>query len=216
MERTNPECGATTVDPRVDSLAIPLAKDYAEQNYEKTEQGTFKPAWRGVNGEKEYKGKSPEEVAVMLEGQGFNSEQALAIARTMVIDIANTTFDKYSEYWKEANRGAARDLIELVDAFKQMVDGKEIPGEQILASLDFKDETTRDYFGTIVHADWVRRTDWMANEEIKDPKTGSPYAGYEGVKYSSAFVDLPPAEQQKDIDQLVILQKWILEQRQGS
>ncbi len=36
------------LDPRVESLAIPLARDYAEKNYAKREDGTFEPAWRGV------------------------------------------------------------------------------------------------------------------------------------------------------------------------
>ena len=69
------------LDPRVESLAIPLARDYAEKNYPKREDGTFEPAWRGVNGEKELKNKSPEDL--MAEGY---SELA---ARGAVIDIAN-------------------------------------------------------------------------------------------------------------------------------
>jgi len=46
----------------VESLAIPLARDYAEKNYPKLEDGTFQPAWRGANGEKPYKNKSPEQL----------------------------------------------------------------------------------------------------------------------------------------------------------
>ena len=54
------------LDPRVESLAIPLARDYAEKNYPKREDGTFEPAWRGVNGEKALRDKSPEDL--MAEG----------------------------------------------------------------------------------------------------------------------------------------------------
>lgn len=50
------------LDPRVESLAIPLARDYAEKNYPKREDGTFEPAWRGINGEIAYKNKSPEDL----------------------------------------------------------------------------------------------------------------------------------------------------------
>ena len=78
-------------DPRVESLAIPLARDYAEKNYPKLEDGTFKPAWRGKNGEKAYKNKSPEDL--VQEGAFATIEEASAA----VVDIANTPYDQYSE-----------------------------------------------------------------------------------------------------------------------
>ena len=52
LSSCNGENMEKVLDPRVESLAIPLARDYAEKNYPKLEDGTFQPAWRGVNGEK--------------------------------------------------------------------------------------------------------------------------------------------------------------------
>ena len=59
LSNNNGENMEKKLDPRVESLAIPLARDYAEKNYPKMEDGTFQPAWRGVNGEKSLKNKSP-------------------------------------------------------------------------------------------------------------------------------------------------------------
>ena len=51
----NPEVQEKLRDPRVESLAIPLARDYAEKNYPKIGEDDngntiFEPAWRGTNG----------------------------------------------------------------------------------------------------------------------------------------------------------------------
>lgn len=175
-------------DPRVESLAIPLARDYAEKNYPKLEDGTFKPAWRGLNGEKAYKNKSPQQL--VEEGVFKTVEEAQAV----VIDIANTPYDQYSEYWKEQNRGGAEYLISLVD---------EIGAEEILKQDFVGDESARQKYGDLVHNNWLSRNEW-----VKDPNTGDP-------KLAVPYSKLDPVEQQKDIDQLVILQKWIREQSAG-
>ncbi|MBO4854857.1 hypothetical protein J5500_00425 [Candidatus Saccharibacteria bacterium] len=170
-------------DPRVDSLAIPLARDYAERNYPKQEDGTFTPCWRGVNGEQEYRNKSPED----LMAEGMSEEEA----RAAVIDIANTPFDQYSEHWKEANRGGARFLIELVDTY----------GSSEIMTADFaNDKAMRAKYGDLVHKNWMERNSW---EKDKRPKLFVP------------FTELDPAEQQKDIDQLLILQEWLKQQSAG-
>lgn len=171
------------LDPRVESLAIPLARDYAEKNYPKLEDGTFKPAWRGVNGEKALKGKSPENL--MEEGY---SELA---AHEAVIDIANQPYNEYSEYWKEQNRGGAKFLIGLMDE----------RGADTLSALDLEDEKVRAEYGDLIHENWVLRNEW-----VKDPNYGDP-------KLACSFAELSPEEQQKDIDQLAVLQKWIAEQK---
>lgn len=170
-------------DPRVDSLAIPLARDYAERNYPKQEDGTFTPCWRGVNGEKQYRGKSPAD----LIAEGMSEEEAKAA----VIDIANTPFDQYSEHWKEANRGGARFLIELVDTY----------GSSEIMTADFaNDEAMRVKYGDLVHKNWMERNSW---EKDQRPELFVP------------FIQLPPDEQQKDIDQLIILQEWLKQQSAG-
>lgn len=170
-------------DPRVESLAIPIARDYAEKNYPKQEDGTFVPAWRGANGEKEFRGKSPED----LMAEGMSEEEA----RAAVVDIANTPFDQFSEHWKEANRGGARFLIELVDTY----------GSSEIIAADFtNDQAMRSKYGDLVHKNWMERNSW---EKDSRPELFVP------------FDDLDPAEQQKDIDQLVILQQWLKEQGAG-
>lgn len=172
-------------DPRVESLAIPLARDYAEKNYAKREDGTFEPAWRGVNGEKIYKNKSPEDL--MSEGM---SE---ADARAAVIDIANQPYNEYSEYWKEQNRGGAEFLVNLMDE----------KGADVLISLDLTDEKTRNEYGNLIHENWIRRNEWVNDPNYGDPSLAVP------------FEELSAKEQQKDIDQLGVLQEWIKDQMSG-
>lgn len=184
------------LDPRVESLAIPLARDYAEKNYPKVgedENGApiFEPAWRGANGEKDLRGKSKEDVAADLVAQGWTPEAAAATAETTVIDIANTPYDQFSEHWKEQNRGGAEFLIELLDEL----------GPEAILSLDLTDKETRSYYGTRIHANWISRNKWVNDPDNGDPDLAKP------------FDELEPEEKQKDIDQLVVLQKWLVEQQ---
>ncbi len=183
---TTPESMEQEHDPRVESLAIPLARDYAEKNYPKQEDGTFVPAWRGINGEKAYKNKSPEQL--VEEGLFSSIEEAQAA----VIDIANQPYNEYSEYWKDQNRGGAEFLIALMDE----------RGADTLAKLDLEDEQTRSEYGTLIHDNWLSRNEW-----VKDPDYGDP-------KLAVSYDELSADEQQKDIDQLGVMQKWLTEQSQ--
>ena len=175
------------LDPRVETLAIPLARDYAEKNYPKREDGTFEPAWRGANGEKDLRGKSPEDVAAQLEDEGYTPEAALALARSMVVDIANAPYDQFSEYWKGQNRGGAEFLISLVD---------EVGADNIRA-LDLSDPEVQEKYGTLIHANWLERNQW-----VLDPQYGNSVL-------AQSYADLPADEQQKDIDQMRVLQGWL-------
>ncbi len=172
------------LDPRVESLAIPLARDYAEKNYPKREDGTFEPAWRGKNGEKNLKNKSPED----LMAEGYST----LAAHDAVIDIANEPYNEYSEYWKEQNRGGAEFLIGLMDE----------RGEDVISDLDLEDEKVRAEYGDLVHENWISRNEW-----VKDPNYGDP-------RLACSFAELSPEEQQKDIDQLGVLQKWIKDNKE--
>ena len=167
------------LDPRVESLAIPLARNYAEENYPKREDGTFEPAWRGANGEKDLRGKSPDE----LMNEGWTEQAAYAA----VVDIANTPYDQFSEYWKEQNRGGAEYLIEILDA----------NGADKLRQLDLNDEDIRGHFGDLIHENWIRRNEWVKHPEYGNPDLAKPFA------------ELSPEEQQKDIDQLGVLINWL-------
>lgn len=184
------------LDPRVESLAIPLARDYAEKNYPKVgedENGSpiFEPAWRGANGEKDLRGKSPEDITTALMAEGWTPEAAAAEAASKVVDIANTPYDQFSEYWKEQNRGGAEYLITLVDERSAAT----------LQSLDLSDATTRSEYGALIHDNWISRNEW-----VKDPDYGNP-------DLAKPFDELSPEEQQKDIDQLDVLQGWLAKQQ---
>ncbi len=189
----NPEVQERLRDPRVESLAIPLARDYAEKNYPKIGEGEngnaiFEPAWRGANGEKELRGKTPEDVAADLVADGWTPEAAAAVAASRVVDIANTPYDQYSEHWKEANRGGAEYLISLVDE----------RGVDTLAGLDLSDPAVRSEYGGLIHDNWLANNEWA-----KDGELGAP------------FDELSAEEQQKDIDQISVLQTWLVEQSQA-
>jgi hypothetical protein len=171
-------------NPRVESLAVPLARDYAEKNYPKRDDGTFEPAWRGVNGEKPFKGKSPED----LIAEGMSPEEA----SKAVIDIANTPYDQYSEHWKSQNRGGAEYLITLLDE----------RGAEEITNLDLSDSAVISELGNLIHENWISRNEW-----VKDPEYGNP-------DLAKPFDDLSPEEQQKDIDQIGVLKTWITQQSQ--
>lgn len=186
----NPEVQEQLRDPRAESLAILLARDYAEKNYPKVgedENGepVFEPAWRGANGEKAFRGKSPEDVAADLVADGWTTEAAAAEAATKVVDIANTPYDQFPEYWKEANRGGAEFLIGLLDE----------RGANTLAGLDLSDLAVRSEYGGLIHDNWLANNEWAKGGEL-------------GV----SFDRLSAEEQQKDIDQLGVLQTWLAEQ----
>lgn len=152
---------------------------HAEKNYAKREDGTFEPAWRGVNGEKAYKNKLPED----LMAEGMSEIEAYAA----VIDIANQPYNEYSEYWKEQNRGGAEFLVSLVDE----------RGADTLAALGLTDEKVRSEYGDLIHENWISRNEW-----VNDPNYGNPVLAV-------PFDQLSAEEQQKDIDQLDVLQKWL-------
>ncbi|MDO5343755.1 MAG: hypothetical protein Q4F02_02520 [Candidatus Saccharibacteria bacterium] len=181
------------LDPRVESLAIPLARDYAEKNYPKREDGTFEPAWRGVNGEKELRGKSPADVAETLVADGWTQEAAEAQAEAMVIDIANTPYDQFSEHWKEQNRGGAEFLAGMVDKY----------GEDRIRSLNLQDPNVVIGFGTLIHDNWLTRNEWVLHPDYGNPDLAKPFA------------ELSDEEKKKDIDQLSVLQKWLEQQLLG-
>ena len=171
------------LDPRVESLAALLAHDYAEKNYRRLEDGTLEPAWRGKHKEPGYKNKSPEQL--MDEFQMSEEE-----ARAAVVDIANQPYSEFSEDWKESNRTAAEFLMKLADE----------RGADTIAKLDLTDDSVRAEYGDLIHNEWLRNNSWVMDEVSGDPVLSKP------------FSELPPAEQQKDIDQLALLIQWIKEQ----
>ena len=112
-------------------------------------------------------------------------------AHKSVIDIANESYENFPDYWKEQNRGGAEYLIGLMDE----------RGADSLLGLNLDDEETRNEYGSLIHENWISRNEW-----VNDPNYGDP-------KLACSFSELSPEEQQKDIDQLGVLQKWISEQK---
>jgi len=70
-----------------------------------------------------------------------------------------------------------------------------------LSSLNLEDEKVRNEYGDLIHENWIKRNEW-----VKDPNYGDP-------KLACGFAELSKEEQQKDIDQLGVLQQWIAEQK---
>lgn len=56
--------------------------------------------------------------------------------------------------------------------------------------VDLTDETQRGYVGSKIHDAWLSRNEWARGGELDVP-----------------FAQLPPAEQAKDLDQMVVAQK---------
>lgn len=73
-------------------------------------------------------------------------------------------------------------------------------GADTLNALDLEDEEVRAEYGELIHANWISRNEW-----VRDPEYGDP-------KLACSFAELSPEEQQKDIDQLAVLQRWMAEQ----
>lgn len=113
-----------------------------------------------------------------------------AEARVAVIDIANQPYNEYSEYWKQQNRGGAEFLVGLIDE----------KGADTISGLNLEDTKTRVEYGDLIHENWLSRNEWA-----KDPKYGDP-------ELAKPFSELSPTEQQKDIDQLAVTQKWLQNQ----
>jgi hypothetical protein len=134
-----------------------------------------------VNGEKQFKNKSPEE----LEAEGMSPEAAEAA----VIDIANQPYNEYSDYWKDQNRGGAEFLIGLTDE----------KSADAIKNLDLNNPETRAEYGDLIHNNWISRNEW-----VKDPNYGDP-------ALAKPFAELSSDEQQKDIDQLGVLKTWLSE-----
>ena len=131
---------------------------------------------------------SPASTVAFAGGAGAEVPNRNAV-KARFIDIANQPYNEFSEYWKEQNRGGAEFLISLLDE----------RGADTISSLDLNDEAVRAEYGDLIHENWISRNEW-----VKDPVYGNPA---QACKYS----ELTPEEQQKDIDHLGVLQKWIQE-----
>lgn len=157
-------------DHQIIALAALAAADYAS--------ACKGPTIRGLNGEKNLRGKSIEEVAA---NNGISIEEAQALT----IDLATATFDEMSEHWKSVNIDSANGMIQLMES---------MGGEDVILAIDLEDEEQRLYYGDKLHQLWLEQpaNSWAKGGDLDRP-----------------FSELPKEEQDKDIQQIHSLQKWL-------
>lgn len=143
------------------------------------------PTIRGLNGEKNLRGKSVEEVAA---NNGITVEEAKALT----IDLATATFDEMSEHWRNVNIDSAKGMIALLPAFG---DGDPDRGAAILkAELAVPDFNVQAKYAAILHDAWLKlpANSWALGGDLDRP-----------------FSELPEEEQAKDVQQLMSLYTWL-------
>lgn len=118
--------------------------------------------------------------------KGTKDEAWVAAHGTDQVDIANTSYADLPADWQAENKAAAEVIVEIMD--EAAASG---------ATVDLNEPTHRDYVGGRIHDAWLERNDWARGGELDVP-----------------FDQLPPAEQAKDIDQMVIAQQVLVQPQQ--
>ena len=168
---------ANYTQEQITALARLAAADYAAS--------CAGPTIRGLNGEKNLRGKSIEEVA---GNNGITVEEAEALT----IDLATATFDEMSEHWRKVNIESAKGMIALLPSFGN---GDPDYGAEILkAELAVPDFNTQAKYAAILHDVWLRlpANSWALGGDLDRP-----------------FDELPEEEQAKDVQQLMSLYTWL-------
>ena len=143
------------------------------------------PTIRGLNGEKNFRGKSYEEVA---QNNGISVEEA----KKLTIDLSTASFDEMSEHWQNVNIDSAKGMIALLPAFGG---GDPEEGAFILkARLKVPDFNVQAKYAAILHEAWLKllANSWALGGDLDRP-----------------FEELPEEEQAKDIQQLMSLYTWL-------
>lgn len=143
------------------------------------------PTIRGLNGEKNLRGKSVEEVA---QNNGISIEKA----NKLTIDLATASFDEMPEHWQNVNIESAKGMIALLPAFG---DGDPDQGAEILkATLKVPDFSVQARYAAVLHEAWLKlpANSWALGGDLDRP-----------------FDELPKEEQAKDIQQLMSLYAWL-------
>ena len=168
---------ANYTQEQITALARLAAADYAAS--------CVGPTIRGLNGEKNLRGKSIEEVA---GNNGITVEEAEALT----IDLATATFDEMSEHWRKVNIESAKGMIALLPSFGN---GDPDYGAEILkAELAVPDFNVQAKYAAILHDAWLRlpANSWALGGDLDRP-----------------FDELPEEEQAKDVQQLMSLYTWL-------
>lgn len=144
------------------------------------------PTIRGLNGEKNLRGSSIEEVA---DNNGITVEEA----KELTIDLSAASFDEMSDHWKQVNIDSARGMIALLPSFSESGDADE--GAMILMTmLKVPNFNVQRKYASILHDAWLKlpANSWALGGDLDVP-----------------FEELPEEEQAKDVQQLMSLYTWL-------
>ena len=111
--------------------------------------------------------------------KGTKDETWVAANNTDQVDIANTKYDDLPADWQAENKAAAEVVVGLME--EAAASG---------ATVDLNEPNHLAYVGGRIHDEWLARNEWANGGELDVP-----------------FAQLPPAEQAKDIDQMIIAQQ---------
>lgn len=142
------------------------------------------PTIRGLNGEKNLRGKSYEEVAI-------NNGMTVEEVKTLTIDLAAATFDEMSEHWQNVNIESAKGMIALLPSFSV----GDTDGATVLKTiLKVPDFSVQAKYAAILHDAWLKlpANSWALGGDLDCP-----------------FEQLPSEEKAKDIQQLMSLYTWL-------
>lgn len=133
-------------------LAILAAADYAA--------ACTGPTIRGLNGEKNLRGKSIEEVAA-------NNDISVDEAKQLTVDLASASWDELGEHWQRVNLDSAEGMIELMDA---------LGGPSVIASADLDNPEVQLKLGTLLHAAWLQQSSnsWALGGDLDKPYSELP------------------------------------------
>lgn len=174
-------------------LAFLAAEDYR--------RGCEFTTLRGKENEEALRGLKPEELAKKL---GLPLEQVLGnyeelcykevaernglsveAVKELTVDLSEKGFYELPPLWQQKNLASAEQMIELMET---------MGGEGLILGLDLNDPEVRVKYGTILHKVWLAQP---SNSWAKDGPLDKP------------FNEISPDEQEKDIQQLRSLQKWL-------
>ena len=121
-----------------------------------------------------------------LEEVAKANDMTLDEVAALTVDLSTATFEELPPHWQAVNIDSAEGMIALM---------KAMGGESLILALDLRDTAIRNHYGAILHQLWL---DQPANSWAKGGDLDKPFSA------------LPKEEQDKDIQQLMSLQKWLI------
>ena len=81
--------------------------------------------------------------------------------QTNEVDIANCSFEELPSDWQYENLEAAK--VAINEVYDKVVAGEEITPEDL------------EQIASIIHEEWLKRNDWVYDEQYGDPSLAVPY-----------------------------------------